>query len=115
MPRDQRNVDVAAFANRLSIVHCFQDGQSTRMPLHCARHCVQIPCALMIRERLPFWKRVPRCLDRDVNISPRSLRDGSELLASRRIDAIEEFACSGLAPSAINEMSKLSFVAVEPD
>ena len=34
MPRHQRNIDVTALADRLAVVHRFQNGQQTRMLLH---------------------------------------------------------------------------------
>ena len=38
MPRDQRNVDVAALANRLAVVHRLEHREPPRMFLHQPRH-----------------------------------------------------------------------------
>ena len=44
---DKRNVDVAALANRLAVVHCFEDGETARVLLHLAGESVEIARSLM--------------------------------------------------------------------
>src|SRR4029077_18029455 len=41
MAGDQRNIDVAAFTNRLAVVKRFQDGEAARMLLHLTRQRVE--------------------------------------------------------------------------
>ncbi len=45
MARDERNIDVAAFANRLAVVHSLEDGEPARMLLHLPRQRIEIACA----------------------------------------------------------------------
>ena len=53
MPRDQRNIDVTALANRLAVVHRLEHRQPPRVLLHLPRQRIQIPCPLMPAQCLP--------------------------------------------------------------
>src|SRR5262249_10824622 len=84
MPCDQRNIDVAALANRFAVVECFQHCEAARMFLNLASQSIQKTGAGMRRERLPTRKSSTCSADGSVNVSRRSLCNFREVLARGR-------------------------------
>jgi hypothetical protein len=85
------------------------------MSLNRASQGVQIAGPRMRCERLPCWKRIPRSLDRGIDIRSRSLGHRCDLLSGSRIARIKKNAFDRLAPCAINEMTEAPLMAVEPE
>ena len=83
--RDERNVDVAALADRLAVVHRFENGEAARMLLHLARESVEIARALVAAERLPCWQSFARRGDGGIHVSRVANGDFGEGVASGRI------------------------------
>ncbi len=70
---DQRNIDVAALANRLAVVHGLEHGEAAGVLLHGPRQRVEIASSRVRSERLPFWQSGARGSDCGVNVCRRSL------------------------------------------
>src|SRR5580700_10892809 len=114
MPHDQRNVEVAALANRLSVVHGFEHGQAARMPLHLSREGVEVTGPGVRTERLPTGKGGAGGFDRSVNVGGRSFCNTGKLFSGRRVSGVEVFPGRGRGPCAIDEVAEAAFVLVEP-
>ena len=56
VPGDQRNIDVAALADGLAVVHGLEHGEAAGMFLHGARQRVQVASSRVRSEGLPFWE-----------------------------------------------------------
>ena len=80
MPRDERNVDVAALADRLAIVHRLENCQTPRVLLHLAGERIEIARALMAAQRLPCRKSLARRCHRGVHIGRVALGDFGDAL-----------------------------------
>src|SRR5215472_8069031 len=65
-------------------------------------------------ERLPLRKRSARGFDSRVDISRRTLGDAGNLFTRGRIDGVKECALSRLMPGAIDKVSELSSVTIQP-
>ncbi|AEK62022.1 hypothetical protein CFU_2194 [Collimonas fungivorans Ter331] len=53
MPRDQRHVDIARFADRLAVVERFYYCKQASVPLHHARQRIQVACPAVAAQGLP--------------------------------------------------------------
>jgi len=67
--RDERDVEIAALADRLAVIHRFQDSETARMFLYEACERVQVTRARVIGEGLPCRKRGACRLDGRVHVS----------------------------------------------
>ena len=114
MPRHQRNIDVAALANRLAVVHRFQHRQQPRMLLHQPRQRIQISRPRMRSKRLPLRRRRPRRFHRGIDVGRRALRHRRQPLAIRRIDGVEIFPARRRLPRAIDKMPKAPAMTIQP-
>src|SRR5215469_122229 len=70
--------------------------------------------ASMRFERLPLRKRPARGFDSRVDISHRTLGNAGNLFTSGRVESVEERAVCGLMPDAIDKMSELASVTIQP-
>src|SRR6266478_1117670 len=114
MARYQRNIDVAALANRLSVVESFENREPARMFLHLPRQRIEVARTRMRSEGLPRWQSTPRGFHRAVDIGCRSLCDRCEFFTSGRICRVEIRSRRGRLPSAVYEMSETPVVTVQP-
>ena len=114
MPRDQRNIEVAALANRFSVVHGFEHGQAARVLLHLSGDSVQITSPNVRSESLPLGKCRTPGFDGSVDVGGRSLRHAGELLAGGRVCGVEVFSGSGRSPRPIDKVAEAALVVVEP-
>src|SRR2546426_1816202 len=55
MPNYKRDIDVAALANRLAVVQCFENREPARVFLHLPRQSMEIASTRMRTEGLPRW------------------------------------------------------------
>ena len=81
MPGDKRDVDVAAFADRLAVVHRFQHGEQAGVFLDEARQGVEVLRALMRRQARPFRLGAAGGRDGGVDVLCAALRDLGKALA----------------------------------
>src|SRR5262249_51933180 len=109
------DVNIAALADRFSVVDGFEDGKTARMLLNLACDRVEKARSLMSCKSLPNRKRGASRFHRSVNVRSASLRDFSDSFSGGRIRGIEVFAFGRLLPFASDEMPKAAFVRVEPD
>src|SRR5438477_11569616 len=114
MTRDQRNVDVAAFANRFAVVQCFEHCEPARMFLYLAGQCIKISSTRMWSERLPRRQSSARGLHRAINVRCRTLCHRRKFFTSGRFCGVEISACSGRLPCAVDEVSEAPAIAVQP-
>ena len=114
MPRDQRNIEVAALANRFSVVHGFEHGQAARVLLHLSGDSVQIASSHVRSESLPLGKCRTRGFHGSVDVCGRALRDAGELLAGGGVCGVEVFSVCGRSPRPIDEVAEAALVVVEP-
>src|SRR5208282_598776 len=115
MPDHERDIDVAALANRFTVIDGFKYREPPRMFLNGPGHGVQIARARMRRKRLPLRKCFSRRLDRGINVRRRSLRDRRDFFSGRRIGRVEELAFDWWAPITANEVTEPALMLVEPD
>ena len=83
--RDERNIDVAALADGLAVVHRFENGETARMLLHLPGESVEIAGALMAAERLPCGQSLARGGDGGFDVGGVALGDFGEGFAGRGI------------------------------
>ncbi len=89
----EREVDVAAFLDRLAAVHRFEHGQFARLLLNDAGDAVKILAPLAAGQLPPpAVEGAARGLDRGVHVVRVGGRDLGELLFRGRVDGIEVFA-----------------------
>src|SRR5580704_18549204 len=110
MARHEWNVDVAAFADRLAIVHRFQNGKKAGMFLHQACEGIQITRTDMWSERAPLWKGRARCLHGGGDIRRGTLGNRCKSLSVGRIDRLEVLAGGRCLPCAVDEMFEATAV-----
>ena len=111
---DQRNIDVAALANRLAVVHGLEHGETAGMLLHGSRQRVEIASSRVRSERLPFRQSCAGGSDGGVDVRSRSLGDCRELLAGGGIGGFEVSTFRRLSPCAVDEMSEAAAVEIQP-
>ena len=70
---NQWNIDVAALANRLAVVHGLEHGEAAGVLLHGPRQSVEIASSCVRSERLPFWQSCARGSDGGVDVCWRPL------------------------------------------
>src|SRR3989449_5142502 len=114
MPRYQRNIDVAAFSNRLAVIQCFENREPARMFLYLPRQRIEIARTHMRSEGLPRRQNSPRGFHRAIDIRCRSLRHRREFFTRGGIRGLEITPCCGRLPRAVNEMSEAPAVTVQP-
>ena len=79
MPRHERNVDVAALADGLAVVHGLKHGQTARVLLHLPCQRVEITRALVAAQRLPRGQRLARGGNRGIHIVDVALRTSARV------------------------------------
>ena len=82
VPRDQGNVDVAALADGLAVVHRLEHREPARMLLHLPRQRIQISRALMAAQSLPSGQSLARGFHRGFHIVGVALGDLGDHFAS---------------------------------
>src|SRR5580692_10885318 len=114
MPRDQRNINVAAFADWLPVVHGLEHCKQPRMLLHQPSDSIQIARASMRSELPPLRRRGPRSFYRRINIGRRALCYRGELFSVRRIECIEILSGRRRLPFAANKMLETIAMTLQP-
>jgi hypothetical protein len=114
MPRHQGNVDVAALADRLAVVHGFEHGQAARMLLDLAREGVEIARPLVSAERLPCGQDLARGGYGGVHIGGIRLSDFGKRVAAGRIAGRKIFAADRLDPRAAYERIEPAVMPLQP-
>ena len=112
MPRDQRHVDVAGFADRLAIVDGFEHAEKPFAFLHMPRERVEMTRPFVARQRRPRGQRLARGGNGGVDVGLRALRHARDRLALGGIEDVEQFA--GLGEAARDEMAEAGTVRGEP-
>ena len=93
MRRDQRQIDVARFLDRLAAIHRFEHGQLARFFLNQTRDAIEIFPALAARHFAPdIFVSAPRCFHREIDVVRIAFRDLRQLFFRGRIDRREIFA-----------------------
>ena len=111
---DQRNIDVAALADRLAVIHGLEHGQAAGMLLHGPRQRVQISSSRVRCQGLPFRQGGACGAHRSVNVRCRSLGNRGKLLAGRGISGFEVSAVRRLPPRTVDKMSEAAAMSIQP-
>ncbi len=106
VPGDERDVEVAGFANRFAVVQTLEHREQARVALHLARQRVQVTGAGVRRQRRPAGRRGVGGGDRGVHVRRTPLGDARQHRLRRRIDRLEILPGSGLDPAAVDEMAE---------
>ena len=114
MARDEGNIDVAALADGLAVVHGFENGETAGMFLHLARESIEIAGALVAAERLPGGQRLARGGDGGVHVGDVALGDFGKDFAGGGIAGGLVLAARGRDPRAADELVEAAVMAVEP-
>src|SRR5437879_9621295 len=114
MPRDQRNIDVAAFTNRLAVVQRREHRETARILLHLPGQCIERARTRVRTEGLPCRQSTPRSFHRAIDIRCRSFCHYRESFTCGRVRGVEISPCRGRLPGAVHEMSKAPAVTVQP-
>ncbi len=114
VPADQRNVDVAGFANRLAIVETFQHRKQAAVLLDLARHGVQVTRPAVATDRHPLFQRVGRRGNGLVDVRLVAVRDPGQAFSVGRIEGIEVLTRIGLPPLTADEMVQGTVAFLEP-
>src|SRR6266849_9351434 len=114
MPRHQRNVDIAALADRLSIVHRLEDREKPGVLLNLSRNRIQVASPSMGCESLPLWRRCPRGLNGCIHIGGRSLGGRRQLLSVGGVEGIEVSARRWFLPGTVDEMFEAPVMTIQP-
>src|SRR5579885_1874346 len=111
---NERDVNVAAFANGLSIVHSFEDGQAAGVLLDLTSEGVEKTGAFVRGFLLPSGEGHASSLHGGIDIGGASLGDFRERRARGRIGGLEICSIGGGVPRAVNEVAEFTVVMVEP-
>src|SRR5690348_12667276 len=114
MAGDERDIDVAGFADGLAVVESFEDGEAAGMFLDLASEGVEIAGAGVRRKRLPGGESRAGGFDSGVDVCGGALGDVGEFFGGGGIGGVEEFIFEGRLPRAVNEMAEAAVVMVEP-
>ena len=112
MTLGQRDIDIAAFADRLAVVERFKDREKAAVLLQEPRQRIEIPRATMAAQLFPNRLGLASGLDGGVDVFLCRLTDLRQRLAARRIAALEAFR--GLRERPVNEVPEFRAVALEP-
>ena len=112
MAGHERDIDVAAFADRLAVIHGLEHGEEAAVLLDQAGDGIEIFAALIARQRTPGREGGASGLDRCIDILGGAIGDVGELLAIGWVVGGEGLA--RLGPGAINEMAELLAMRIEP-
>ena len=99
MADDQRNVDVAAFADRLAVIQRLQHRQQAGVLLDMAGQRVKMPRPVMARQRRPFGPAAARAALTAASTSAAHLRDAGDDLTRGGFVTSKGFAGRVKAPS----------------
>src|SRR5450631_1512049 len=114
VPRHERDVDVAALANRLAIVHGFKDREEPGVLLHQSRQSVEIASPSMRSEGSPLWRCSARRANGSIDVSGPALGDRGQFLAIRGVDRVEIFSRGRRLPRSSDEESKVPSMTLQP-
>ena len=112
VPRAERNVDVARFADGLAIVHGLQHAEETLALLDDAGDGIEVTRALVAGKRRPGLEGLARRLHRGIDICGRALRHAGEDLAIGGVRHVE--VPFTLREAAADEMSEARLMALQP-
>src|SRR5579871_3070797 len=114
MARDEWDVDVAALANWLAVIHRLKHREQAGMLLDQARESIKIASASMRSQSAPLRRSSSSGLHCGIDVSGAALSDAREFLAGRRIQSVEIFFPRRRLPRSADEQLKLALVAIEP-
>jgi len=114
MAGDERDVDIAGFADRLAIVQGLYDGEQAGVALHQPRQGVEEPRPGMAGKFGPGWLRRVRGGDGVVDIRGAGLSDFGERARGGRIEALENGVGIRRSPIAADKEAEAPVMAVEP-
>ena len=104
MAGDKRNVDVAALANGLAVVHGFEHGEAARMLLHLAGQRVEIASAFVAAESLPCGQSFASGGDGGVDVVDVAESDLCQYVAGRRVAGGHVLAADGRNECTADEL-----------
>ena len=114
MPRDERNIDVARFANRLAVVDGLEHREVARMLLNAAGDGVQPAGARVIVQRLPTGQRGTGRGNGSVYVVGAALSHAREQCSGRWIVHLEQLTGGRRGKRAADEMSERAAVTGQP-
>ena len=112
MTSDQRDVDIAAFADRFAVVDGFQDGEEPCVLLDVTCQGVEVFGAFMARQFRPLWLGLVRGGNGLVHVGVGALGHVGNDIARCGVGHGKGFACG--RKRAVDEMAKASLMIVEP-
>src|SRR3954447_2413594 len=114
MPRDERHVDIARFADWLAVVERLEHGEEPAMALHHARERVQMPCPPAAAQREPAWLRGASGGHRGVDIGRLPWGDRGEPFSRGGRVRHEALSAGRRMPRAADEMPEARLMLREP-
>ncbi len=114
MAGDERDVDVACLADRLAVVHRFEDGEQARMFLNLTGDGVQITRPCMTRKLTPASESFSRRLDRVQHIVFAGFGDIRQFLLGGRVDGWIPFLRGRVTPFVVDKKLELAVVCSDP-
>ena len=114
MAGDERDVNIARLADRLAVVHCFEDGEQARMFLDLTGDGVQITRPCMTRQLAPASEGFSRRLDRVLHIVFAGFGYIRQFLLGRRVDGRIPFLRGRVAPFVVDKKLELAVVRGNP-
>ncbi len=114
MPRDQRDVDVAAFTDRLAIVQRLEHGQQTAVFLHQTRQRIKETRAPLAAQLFPTRLGLASGGHGGIHIRLPRLGDMGQNLARCRVAGLETFAAFGGNERAVDEQAKAALAQRDP-
>ncbi len=114
MARDERNIDVAALADGLAVVHRLEHREPARVLLHLPGESVEIARALVAAQRLPCGKSFARGGDGGFHVVGIALGHFGKRFAGRRIAGGLVLAARRRNPRAADELLEAAMVPLQP-
>ena len=114
VPRHQGDIDVARLADRLAVVHGFQDRQETLAFLDQPGNGIEMLCPGMSRQLRPGPEGLARGFDCGIDIAGRALRHRCQPVARGGIHHREARTITRCNKAATDEVAKALVMGLEP-
>ena len=110
---NERNINIAAFADGFAVVERFEDGQAARVLLDLPGKAVEKLGALVAGKFFPCGKSLASGLDCSFDVGCGTLRNIGDFFAGGRVGGVEVPAFARTVEAAIDEVAEAAVMLIE--